>query len=174
MSPRPRLLLVVLALFAFALTSVAPGSAKTAKPTSASTLKTLQKLTSALPKTAASAKKRNQLRLAAAHARRVAARKPCAAVSDLTKYRKVLRGIKVKSGKRFRKLARQLAALQPVSMKASRLLLANRKTKSCGGGVSPSTVATTQTKLLQNDVNGMKLHVDLPDLNFVARTAGGK
>ncbi|MFL5841249.1 MAG: C25 family cysteine peptidase, partial [Thermoleophilaceae bacterium] len=174
MSPRTRLLLVVPALFAFALTSVAPASAKTAKPTSASTLKTLQKLTFALPKTAASAKKRNQLRLAAAHARRVAARKPCAAVSDLTKYRKVLRGIKVKSGKRFRKLARQLAALQPVSMKASRLLLANRKTKSCGGGVSPSAVATTQTKLLQNDVNGMKLHVDLPDLNFVARTAGGK
>jgi hypothetical protein len=151
-----------------------PASAATKKLTSATALRSLAKQTNALPRTATSNAKRNKLRLAAAHARKVGRRQPCAAISDLAKYRAVLRGIKVKSGKRFRKLARQIGALQPASMIASRLLLANKRTKKCGGGVAPSTVKTAETKLIRSDETGMQLHVDMPDLNFVARTAGGK
>ena len=127
-----RSLFTVLALtFALLVAALVPaaGVAATKKPTTASALKALVRQTNKLPKSVTSVKKRNQLRLAAAHAQRSAKRSPCASVKDLARYRRVLRTVKVKSGKRFRKVAKQVATLQPASMTASRLLLANKKTK---------------------------------------------
>jgi hypothetical protein len=166
---------VVTGLLVALLAAGVPAQAATKrKPTAASALKTLVKQTKALPRTATSRAKRNKLRLAAAHARQAGRRNPCAAVKDLKAFRRVLRGIKTKSGKRFAKLRRRLAALQPASMTASRALLADKRTKKCGGGVAPSSVTTTETKIIRSDASGMQLHVTLPDLNFVARTGGGK
>src|SRR3954452_7602256 len=174
---RCKSLVVLLAsscLLVSALAAATPAAAAKKKPTAASALKALVRQTKALPPKAASRAKRNKLRLAAVHARKAARRHPCTSVKALNAYRRVLRGIKAKSGKRFAKLRRALAALQPASMNASRRLLADRRTKKCGGGVASSPVATVETKILKNDANGMRLHVVMPDLKFVARSAGGK
>src|SRR3954462_13692536 len=86
-------------LVALLAASAPAGAATKRKPTAASALKTLVKQTKALPRTATSRAKRNKLRLPAAHARTTGRRNPCGAVKDLKAFRRVLRGIKTKSGK---------------------------------------------------------------------------
>jgi hypothetical protein len=142
--------------------------------TQASSLKALVKQTNALPQGAASNAKRRQLKLLVLHARKVAKKKPCGAVKDLAKYRRVLGKVKLKTGKRNRKATVRLTALGPASLQASRLLLADKRTKRCGGGVKPSKLKSTKTSVLSSDKNGMRLRVKLPGVRFAARSGGGK
>ena len=81
--------------------------------------------------------------------------------SDLSAYRKTLRATKIirlgqGQGRRAR-LAKRLAALGPASTRASRKLLSDRRTKSCGGGVVTPTLEDRQDDgAVSSDENGMK------------------
>ncbi len=168
-------MLVVTVSAALLIAMIGGGEAFAAKRlTKASSLKALVKQTNALPKGAASKAKRRQLKLLAVHGRKVAKKKPCGAVRDLAKYRRVLGKVKVKKGKRYRKITVRVTALGPASLQASRLLLADKRTKRCGGGVKPSTLKDTKTSVLSSDENGMRLRVRLPGVRFAARSGGGK
>jgi hypothetical protein len=153
--------------------SVALGAKKKGNPT-AKALKTLVVRTNALPRNALPPAKKLRLQGAAKHARQVAGKRPCRAVKDLSRFRRVLLGARVKKGKKGAKAARKLAALGPISLKASSSLLASKRTKRCGGGTKPSRLSNTKWKVLKSDANGMKLKVQLPAVQFVARTGGGK
>lgn len=139
-----------------------------------SSLKVLVKKTGALPRNALPAGKRRGLEKAAQDAKKVAGKRPCQAVKDLSRYRKILLGVKVKKGKGNAKAGRRVAALGPLSLKASSGLLASKRTKSCGGGTAPSRLSATKTKVLKSDANGMKLRIQLPAVQFAPRTGGGK
>ena len=143
-----------------------------------STLTSLVKQTQSLPRQAASRSAKAKLLRRARHARTVASKTPCTAVKDLSAYRKTLRATKISGavkGKAARnRLAKRLAALGPASAKASRKLLSDRRTKSCGGGVVTPTSKTVKTSVKSSDVNGMTIGVDLPAVQFVEKSEGGK
>src|SRR3954452_2645104 len=165
----PLVALVVVAVCA------APASAqKLRQPSATSSLKRLVSQVSALPSTTATKKQKAKLKKSAAAARRSARKSPCTSVRQLATFRRVLRGIKVKKGKRNRRGNNRLRALGPLSMTASRALLGSSKTKRCGGGVAPSKLEATKTEVLQSDANGMKLRVGLPALRFVDADGGGR
>ena len=148
-------------------------AAAPAKGTSAA-LRALVGKTNALPRSAASRAQRARLRRAARRARAVARRRPCSAVASLGSFRRVLRGVKPKSGRRFRRSNQQLARLAPDSLKASFLLLRDNRTRRCGGDVRRNGIKSTSTRVLQSDINGMRLRVRLPDLRYVPQTGGGR
>jgi Peptidase family C25/Propeptide_C25 len=153
------------------------GQALAAKsPSAGPSLKSLVRQTNALPRTAASPAKRRALKRAAGHARRVARKRPCAAVRDLARFRRVLGRVKVRKakGKRRRRATQRLAALAPASLRSSRLLLASKRTKRCGGGVGPNRRSNTKTTVLSSDENGMRVRVELPAVKFVPESGGGK
>ena len=161
--------LVVLAVCA------APASAqKLRQPSAASALKQLVSQTNKLPSSAASKKQKARLKQAALAARRNARKSPCTSVRRLATFRRTLRGIKLKKGRRNLRGSNRLKALGPASLSASRALLASSRTKRCGGGVRPSRLEEARTTILQNDANGMKLRVDLPALRFVDAEGGGR
>src|SRR4051794_4716505 len=165
---------VVLALLVLAV-GVAPASAqKLRQPSAGSALAKLVRQTGTLPSSAASKKQKAKLKKAAAAARRSARRSPCTSVRQLATFPRVLRGIKVKKGRRNRRGNNKLRALGPASLTASRALIASPRTKRCGGGVKPSKLEDVKTTILQNDANGMKVKVDLPALRFVDEEGGGK
>jgi hypothetical protein len=143
-----------------------------------STLTALVKQTQNLPKLAASRSAKAKLLRRARHARSVASGKPCTAVADLSAFRKTLRATKINGsvkGKAARnRLAKRLAALGPASAKASRKLLGDKRTKTCGGGVVPPTSKTVKTSVSSSDANGMTIGVDLPAVGFVDKVEGGK
>ena len=130
--------------------------------------------TNALPSSAASKKQKAKLKKAAGAAKQSARKRPCTSVKRLATYRRSLRGVKVKKGKRNRRAANKLRALGPSSLAASRALIASPRTKRCGGGVKPSKLEDVKTTILQNDANGMKVRVDLPALRFVDEEGGGR
>ena len=101
-----------------------------------SALAQLVRQTNALPR----AQRRRQRRKLRRAARRPARRAQAAVhVGPAARaFRRVLRGIKVKKGRRNRRGKNRLTALGPASMAASRALLASRRTRRCGGGVKPS------------------------------------
>jgi hypothetical protein len=170
----PALLALLIVLLLPAL-SAAPASAQKLKqPGAAKSLRTLVRQTNALPAAAAPQAKQRRLARAARSARRSARRRPCASVRQLARYRAVLRGIRVKKGRRFRRASNRLAALAPAAMNASRALLAKRGTRRCGGGVKPSTLEAARFRILRNDTRGMRLRVQLPALRFVNRVGGGR
>ena len=158
------------------------GQAQAAKSTknvnARSTLTSLVNQTKNLPRQAASKAAKAKLLRRARHARTVASKTPCTAVRDLSAYRKTLRATKINravKGKAARnRLAKRLAALGPASTKASRKLLSDKRTKSCGGGVVTPTAKTVKTSVLSSDANGMTIGVDLPAVGFVEKTEGGK
>ncbi|HXR31107.1 MAG TPA: C25 family cysteine peptidase [Solirubrobacterales bacterium] len=161
----------LIVLFAAALPAVA---AKKKGNSASSSLKVLVARTNALPDNAFAPAKHRALEKAAKSARLAAAKRPCRAVKSLSQYRRILLGIKVKRGKKGRRLAARIAALGPISLKASSGLLASKRTKRCGGGTKPSRLANTKMKVLKSDANGMKVRVQLPELQFVAQTGAGK
>jgi hypothetical protein len=158
--------LLVLMVFGSAEASAASSPAKS--------LSALVRQTKALPPSAVSRAKRRKLVAAVVHARKVAKRKPCSAVSDLARFRRILRGVKVSKGRLPGKAAQRLAALGPSSLKASQQLLGDKRTKRCGGGQRSSTRAEVQTSVLSSNENGLQVHVDLPVLRFVPETGGGR
>jgi hypothetical protein len=154
-----------------ALTAGTDAVAATSPTTKA--LRSLVRQTKALPSIAAPAYQRRRLVRFSSHALASARARPCVAVADLTRYRGVLGRIHVKSGRRYLRANQRLAALGPASLRASRLLLADKRTKRCGGGVAPSTRPRTKVAILSSDAEGMKVQVALPALRFVPRTGGG-
>jgi hypothetical protein len=137
-------------------------------------LKSLVRQTAKLPSDAAPKPKRKALLRTARHAKRTAAKNPCTAVKDLDKFRAILDKVKVKHGGRHAAAAADLAALAPKSVTASRLLLTSPGTVDCGGAAAPATVDQPQATVLDSDEQGLTVRVDLPDLQFVPRTAGGQ
>lgn len=152
---------------------------KSTKTVNASpTLKALVNQTRGLPTAAASKRAKARLVQTARQAASVAKRRPCKAVAGLATYRRLLRATKIRgSVKGRRQQARmrlRLAKLGPASLKASRKLLSDKRTKRCGGGVVPSRLRSAKTTVLSSDANGMRLRVQLPTLAFSAQTGGGK
>ena len=155
-----------------------PAAAAVKKPPSAATaLRSLVGQTTALPRSSVATARRAKLLRLARHARRVAASAPCGSVRDLASYRKTLKVTTLKRtvrrSQRARLLAR-LARLNSSSTSASRSLLASRKTKRCGGGVTPSTLSETKASVMRSDENGILLRVALPQLQFVSESGGGR
>jgi hypothetical protein len=154
---------------------VAQGATKPAKKVSVtSALRTLDRQTTALPRTVVSRTQRRKLHDAARRARIAAKGKPCSSVAALTRFRTVLRTVKPRKGKRNVRANLRIASLGPASLAASRLLLADKRTKSCGGGTKPSTLSEAKTSVLSSDINGVKVRVELPAVQFTPRSAGGK
>ena len=154
-------------------------AAKSTKTVNAtSTLTSLVNQTKRLPRLAASRTAKAKLLRRARHARSVASRTPCRAVGDLDAYRKTLKATKINrtvKGKAARaRLANRLAALGPASVRASRKLLSDKRTRSCGGGVVPPTRKNVKTTVRSSDIDGMKLSVDLPAVQFVEKYEAGR
>lgn len=137
-------------------------------------LRELVRQTNALPPTVASTVRRRQLRRAATHALRVARNRPCAAVADLARYRRILARVKVKRGKRLPRSSHRLALLGPTSLNATRLLLTDKRTRRCGGGVAPSRRASGTATVLSSSIESLRLRVQLPEVRFAPRIAGGR
>lgn len=158
------------------------GQAQAAKSTKTvdarSTLTSLVNQTKNLPRRAASRSAKARLLRRARHARSVASKTPCTAVKDLAAYRKTLKATRISRSVRGRaarnRLAKRLAALGPASTRASRKLLSDRRTRRCGGGVLPPTRKYVKTTVRSSDQNGMTLGVDLPALQFVEKSEGGR
>lgn len=161
----------VIAVSAALLAGPAPASAAVQKAPSLGALVTQTKLVPLVVLT--KSQRRNLLRFAA-HARTSAKRRPCVAVLDLSRYRRVLRTVKVRQLASRKKANRRLAALGPASILATGRLLSSRRTKACGGGIVPSTRSNTKTTVMSSDTNGMRVEVKLPALHFTPRAAGGK
>jgi hypothetical protein len=168
--------LLVLAILGLSGQALAKKSTKTVN--ASATLKALVKQTRRLPAVAAPRARKALLLRTARHAARVARRRPCKAVADLTAYRRLLRGTRIRGsvkGRRLKaKLRLRLAQLAPASLKASRKLLSDKRTKRCGGGVVPSRLKAVKTTILSSDENGMHLRIQLPALTFSAQTGGGR
>jgi peptidase C25-like protein len=167
--------LVTLIVLAFAFAAADAGAAKA--PTAKSSLKSLARQASSLPPAAASAAKRRTLKRLAGHARRSARRRPCASVKDLNNFRRVVVTVPVKAkykSRQRRRAAKRLSALGPASVEASRLLLASKRTKRCGGGVKPPKGDNPKFKVLKNSARQLRVRVQLPAVQFVAREGDGQ
>jgi hypothetical protein len=157
--------------------ALAAKSTKTVNATS--TLASLVKQTRGLPAAAASRSAKASLLRNANRARSIARRSPCSALSRLSAFRKTLRTAKIRPNRRLTNRAKarlraRLTALGPASVKASRKLLADRRAKSCGGGVIASTRKSVKATVMSSDTNGMTLRVSMPQLRYAAQTGGGK
>ena len=156
---------------------VAGGEALAAKaPTTKSSLKTLVRQTNALPAAAAPAAKRAALKRRARAALRSARKRPCASVRSLNQFRGILGKVRVKANTRKRRrAARRLSALGPASLTSSRLLLATKRTRRCGGGVKLRQRGNNPTlRIMKSNENQLRVRVALPAVQFVPREAGGQ
>lgn len=167
------------ALTALALTVVlglvTPAGA--AVPSAGRALRGLEKQTAKVPRSAVGRKPRAKLLRIVRHARRKAKGKPCTSTRDLKRYRATLKRTRLKrsvKGKRRKRQLNRLARLDSASTAASRSLLALEKTARCGGGVAPSDLEDTKATLLRSDTTGLTVHVELPRLEFVPETEGGR
>ncbi len=163
-------------LFLLPFGGVAHAAKSTKTVNATSQLNALIRHTSAI--SGKSVSNRSSLLATAHRARKTARKNPCAALKSLGSYRKALHRIKlrrsVRGAKARAKLNGRLAALGAQSALLSRKLLADKRTKRCGGGVVPSTLTSARTTVLRSDVNGMRLRVQLPGLRFGAQSGGGK
>lgn len=163
-------------VFSLAWSASAPAAVKK-PPAPAKALSSLVNQTVKLPTSSVATARRARLLRLARRARRVQAKLPCRSVRDMTSYRRTLKATKVKPTLR-RALGRRaisaLSKLNASSTQASRSLLASKRTKRCGGGATPSTLAEASASVLKSDENGMTLRVKLPQLQFVSEDGGGK
>ncbi len=159
-------LLITFGVAAAAVAKPAPGTGA---------LRALVRQTRQLPARAAPRAQRNHLERLARNAKRVARLKPCKAVSDLSRFRRVLVRVKVHgASSRNRAAAAALAVLGPTSLDASRALLTNRSTRKCGGGVPAAAGQSPTFDVLSSDTDGFTVRVQMPELRFVPRVAAGK
>jgi hypothetical protein len=164
--------LTTLAVAILLLALVGGDAAAAKKPTARSALKGLVTQTNKLPAAAAPAKKRRALKRLAVHAKRSARRKPCASVNDLNAYRRVLGTVRIK--KKRSRATRRLTALGPASLNASRLLLASKKTKRCGGGSKARPGDNPKVRVVGSDGRRLRVKVQMPQLGFAPAEGGGK
>ena len=173
----PRAVAATAAVSVLLLVGMGGAEALAAKaPTARSSLKSLVRQTNSLPPAAASPAKRRALKRLAVHARRVARRRPCASVRDLTRFRRVLASVRVKKNqsRKRRRAAQRLSALGPASVTSSRLLLASKRTRRCGGGVKPTRGDHPRTRVVTSNNQRLRVRVELPAVQFVPREEGGK
>jgi hypothetical protein len=178
--PRRAALAARIMLLAAALLLSASASAPAAvkrPPSAAKALSSLVTQTNGLSRAWVATGRRARLVRLARHARRVVTSSPCGSVRDMASYRRALKTTKVRPrlrrALRNRALAR-LAKLNAGSTAASRSLLTSKRTRRCGGGVTPSTLSKAKATLSKSDENGLTLRVQLPQLQFVPETEGGK
>ncbi|HMJ97236.1 MAG TPA: C25 family cysteine peptidase, partial [Thermoleophilaceae bacterium] len=173
-----RRLAVAAAVSLLMLLAVGAAPALAAKaPTAKSSLKSLVHQAGSLPRSAASVAKRRALKRLATKARRSARRKPCASVKYLNVFRRVVASVPVKTkgtSRKRRRAAQRLSALSPASVTASRLLLASKRTKRCGGGIKLPKGDNPKVKVLKSDARRLRVRVQLPAVQFAPREAGGK
>jgi peptidase C25-like protein len=170
---RPRLVVVLACAAALALLGASTDALAAKKPTAKSSLKALVRQTAKLPAGAAPKAKRRALERLAVHARKSARRRPCASVHDLNAFRRVLGSVRVRKSKRSR-AAHRLTALGPASLNSSRLLLASKKTRRCGGGAKARRGDNPKTKVLSSDERKLHVKIQLPEVGFAPRQAAGK
>ena len=167
--------LLTLITTAFGFAAADAGAAKA--PTAKSSLKSLVRQVNSLPPYVASATKRRALKRLAGHARRSARRRPCASVKDLNRFRRIVASVPVRSkgvSRKRRRAAKRLSALSPASVTASRLLLASKRTRRCGGGVKPPKGDNPKVRILRSDARRLRVRVELPAVQFVPREADGQ
>ena len=177
MPPQARSIAVLLTLIttAFGFAAADAGAAKA--PTARSSLKSLVRQVNSLPPYVASATKRRALKRLAGHARRSARRRPCASVKDLNRFRRIVASVPVRSkgvSRKRRRGAKRLSALSPASVTASRLLLASKRTRRCGGGIKPPKGDNPKVRILRSDARRLRVRVELPAVQFVPREADGQ
>jgi hypothetical protein len=165
-------------LLVTALPATAGAAAKPKAPSAGSALTTLVKQTTALPRNAITPVRRATLLRAARKAKSAVLKSPCVSVTQLSAFRRALARTKLSpriKGTRSRASAnKKLAQLGASSATATRRLLLSSKTKRCGGGKTAASVSKPTTRVLHGDTNGMTIHVDLPELQFVPETGGGQ
>ncbi len=157
--------------------AAAPSSKPLKSPSAPSALSSLVRQTNAIPKGSIPASKKATLLRNARKAQSSRSSKACVSVSELASFRRTLTKTKLSKGLKGKKrssASKKLALVGPTSMNATRALLRSSATKSCGGGKKASTVATTAATVMSEDVNGMTVRVQLPELRFVPETAGGQ
>ena len=172
---RPIAVLLTLMTMAFGFAAADAGAAKA--PTAKSSLKALVRQVNSLPPAAASPTKRRALKRFAAHAKRSARRRPCASVNDLKNLRRIIASVPVKSkgvSRKRRRAAQRLSALGPASVNASRLLLASKRTKRCGGGITLPKGDNPKVRVLRSDARRLRVRVQLPAVQFAPREADGQ
>ena len=172
---RPTAVLLTLMTMAFGFAAADAGAAKA--PTAKSSLRALARQVNSLPPAAASPAKRRALKRFAAHAKRSARRRPCASVNDLKNLRRIIASVPVKSkgvSRKRRRAAQRLSALAPASVNASRLLLASKRTKRCGGGITLPKGDNPKVRVLRSDARRLRVRVQLPAVQFAPREADGK
>ena len=99
----------VVVLLAMAVLAAPASAQKLRQPSAGSALSQLVRQTQALPDTRQSAR----LKQTALAAQRNARKRPCTSVRQLATFRRVLRGIKQKQGRRNRRSTNKLRALGP-------------------------------------------------------------
>ena len=94
----------------------------------------------------------------------------------LNQFRGILGKLRVRTNTRTRRrAARRLSALGPASLTSSRLLLASRRTRRCGGGVKLRQRGNNPTvRIVTSNQNQLRVRVALPAVQFVPREAGGQ
>ena len=171
------LAVVTLSMAAVSTPATAAPSKPPKAPSAASSLSTLVRQTSAIPKGAIPVSKRSALLRSARKAQSSRSRAACTSVSELNAFRRTLAKTTVSrslKGSKKSSAAKKVAIVGPTSMTATRALLRTPATKACGGGATTPTVATSTATVLQEDLNGMTVRVQLPELRFVPETGGGK
>jgi hypothetical protein len=123
-----------------------------------------------LPKAAAPKRTRARLLADARGARTSSRRAPCKSVRRLNRLRVRLGRIRSHD----EKAVARLAALGPASLRVTRALLRDKRTKHCGGGFAPSKLKAPTAKVLRSDGKRLTIRVTMPDLRFGAKTGGGR
>ncbi|MBJ7329726.1 MAG: hypothetical protein JHC95_07515 [Solirubrobacteraceae bacterium] len=162
--PRTGLLAVVCALLAMlAAPAIAPAAApKTPKPL-ASALTSLRTELRGLPR--GTTVRRSVPKIAAA----VRAGRYCVAKRRISSMRKGLRG------KGARRIAlKRRAALSSKALRVQALLLADTRTKRCGGAQTAPVGGASSSRVVKSTPQELTLNVQLPAPTLVPKTGGGK
>lgn len=109
---------------------------------------------------------------AAVQARQDAGRgSPCRAITSLNRVRTIA------AQERRRKGTASVleATIEADSLAVAAVLLTQPGSKECGGGATPPAGgAEPEVRVSSSDVNGLQLHVSLPQAHFTARAGGGR
>src|SRR4051812_16964926 len=175
---RVRLLIIAVVLGAIAMPVVAPGSAAAAAKSPNTQAKQswarLIRDTSSLPRGAVNKKVRKQLLRTAKQGQKSWKKNPCKARSFARKFGRLTRGVKARKlkgrspgdGTNRGRLKADLATIDAA-------LLQLPRARRCGGAKATGE-AEMRTNVLESNEKTLKMHVELPAVQFVAHDIGGK
>jgi len=179
MSTRPVVLTVAASLLVLVPLGASPAAARKA-PAPQKQVRVafglLIKDTQKLPKRAVKKPRKAALVRTARRARKQARRNPCASIRTLRKYKRQLKGVRVRKNRNRGNRPTGMSPrgrLQARLLNANAALLQNPKAKKCGGG-RRSRVAEVKPTVLASDEHQLKVRVQLPPPQFVPHQAGGK